>query len=105
LTELPNDLLAEVPLDPFDGQPLRYVRRTDGVTVYSIGPDELDNGGNVGDAAGSGYKPQTDVCFRLYDPDQRGLPPLPTPRTEDDEPPLPPEKPALPEPRIIDDGP
>lgn len=106
LADLRKDLLGEVPLDPFDGQPLRYVRRTDGVTVYSIGPDELDNGGEVGEAGGTGYKPMTDVCFRLYDPDQRGLPPLPTPppdRIEIDEPTPLPGLPVLPYPRMLDE--
>src|SRR5207245_3291168 len=48
LEEVPKDLLPAIPLDPFDGKPLKYVHRDGGVTVYSIGPAELDNGGEVG---------------------------------------------------------
>ena len=33
-----GDCLASVPLDPFDGTPVKYVRRPDGVTVYAMGP-------------------------------------------------------------------
>jgi hypothetical protein len=102
LAEIPPNILPAVPLDPFDGKPLKYVHRDDGVTVYSVGADEQDNGGEVGDNNGAGNKPGTDICFRLYNPDQRGLPPLPgPPRVEDDEP----EKPTGPEPRVVGDGP
>ena len=75
LAEIPKDVLAAVPLDPFDGTPLKYVRRADGVTVYSVGQDEKDDGGNVqwdGD-----IKPGTDVGIRLFDLSQRGLPSIP----------------------------
>lgn len=37
--------LASVPVDPFDGQPLRYQRRDAGYVVYSVGPDTEDDGG------------------------------------------------------------
>jgi hypothetical protein len=100
LAEIGPGLLPAVPSDPFDGQPLRYTRRSDGVTVYSIGPDGQDDGGIVGDNRPRA-EPGTDVCFRLYDPDQRGLPPLPP--AEDEEPP-PARPPDLPEPRVIDHG-
>ena len=66
---------------------MKYVRRADGVTVYSIGPDETDDGGTIRDG-GSNKWPEEDVGFRLYDVDQRGLPPLPhdEPVGERDEP-------------------
>jgi len=71
LTDIPADLLPAVPLDPFDGKPLRFVTRTNGVTVYSIGQDGKDDGG--ADANASTNRQNGDVVFRLYDPDQRGL--------------------------------
>jgi hypothetical protein len=46
LDELVPEYLPEVPLDPFDGEPLRY--RADGDAaprVYSIGPNRRDDGG------------------------------------------------------------
>ena len=39
--------LAAVPLDPFDGVPLRYLRIRDGLVIYCVGPDAVDNGGNL----------------------------------------------------------
>jgi hypothetical protein len=42
--ELPNG----VPKDPFDGQPLRYRKLpTGGFTVWSVGPNRIDDGGSV----------------------------------------------------------
>jgi len=45
LDDLVPDHLPGVPQDPFDGRPLRYRRLEPGFIVYSIGPDETDNGG------------------------------------------------------------
>src|SRR5262245_31981809 len=78
LEEIPKGILPAVPLDPFDGRPLKYVQREVGVTVYSVGGDEQDNGGTINDKA-KPTDPGQDVGFRLYNPDARGLPPLPRP--------------------------
>ena len=43
---LPN-YAERIPLDPFDDQPLRLVKRGEGVAVYSVGDDRKDDGGNV----------------------------------------------------------
>jgi hypothetical protein len=45
LAELVPDYLAAVPLDPFDGKPIRYKKSDRGFVVYSIGPDLVDDGG------------------------------------------------------------
>jgi hypothetical protein len=45
LSELVPQLLPAVPLDPFDGAPLRYKPLVNGYVVYSIGPDGRDDGG------------------------------------------------------------
>jgi hypothetical protein len=45
LDELAPKYLAEVPIDPFDGKPLRYVVEDDGFKVYSVGQDRTDDGG------------------------------------------------------------
>lgn len=45
LAELVPDTLPAIPADPFDEQPLRYRRLPQGFTVYSVGPDFTDNGG------------------------------------------------------------
>jgi len=43
-TLVPEFLLA-VPLDPFDGKPLRWVIKGDELVVYSIGHNRVDDGG------------------------------------------------------------
>ena len=77
LAEIPAAILAEIPRDPFDGKPLQFVQRADGVTIYSIGADEEDNGGRPINESGFSNAPGTDICFRLYDPAHRRKPPLP----------------------------
>lgn len=45
LEELAPDYIDEVPVDPYSGEPLRYVHDAESFTVYSIGQDEKDDGG------------------------------------------------------------
>lgn len=45
LDALVPQYLDDVPLDPFDGRPLRYMVHNDEALVYSIGPDLKDDGG------------------------------------------------------------
>jgi hypothetical protein len=82
LTELPVDLLRTIPLDPFDGLPLKYAKRPDGVTVYSVGFDATDNGGNV--TNNPSKEPGADLGFRLYNFEQRGQPAIERPRAMPD---------------------
>jgi hypothetical protein len=77
--------LKAVPTDPFDGQPLRYKRLADGVVIYSVGYDGVDNGGVISN--GNPYAAGTDLGFRLWDPDARQQPPLPPPLDDDGGPP------------------
>jgi hypothetical protein len=72
LQELTRGYLDHVLLDPFDGKPLKYARRDDGVTVYSVGPDGQDNGGNV---TGRWLDEGTDWGYRLWEVDRRRQPP------------------------------
>ncbi len=60
-----SDLLA----DPYDGKALRYKQIPDGFLVYSVGPDETDNGG-VMNCANPGDK-GTDLGFQLWNPERR----------------------------------
>jgi hypothetical protein len=48
LGQLVPERLKFVPLDPFNGRPLRYVPAENGYIVYNVGQDGIDNGG-VGD--------------------------------------------------------
>lgn len=76
LTELVPAFLDKVPLDPYDGLPLRWVRKDDGWTVYSVSRDGVDDGGNLSERW---MQKGVDLGVRLYDVDQRRLPhPEPT---------------------------
>jgi hypothetical protein len=68
--------LREVPTDPYDGKPLRYRRLDDGVVVYSVGPDQADNGGEIDRQHPTAEG--TDLGFQLWDVTRRRQPaPLP----------------------------
>ena len=45
LTDLVPRFLANVPVDPFDGRPLRWKKRESELVVYSVGEDGADDGG------------------------------------------------------------
>jgi hypothetical protein len=70
LSSLIPKYLEEIPVDPYDGQPLRYKRTDKGYVVYSIGPDGVDDGGIEGPA---GPKPKSlwDVTFIVERPESR----------------------------------
>jgi hypothetical protein len=76
---VPNELSA-IPLDAYDGKPIRYIRLPDGIAVYCVGQDGVDDGGKTLDLIG--FKPGTDCGFRLWDPAKRRQEPKPQ---EDDE--------------------
>jgi hypothetical protein len=75
-SSLVPDYLEEVPTDPHDGNHLRYRRLADGVVIYSVGPDQQDNGGNL---TRNPTAPGTDIGFRLWNVDKRRQPPPKTP--------------------------
>jgi hypothetical protein len=75
LDKFGKDYLAAVPLDPFDGQPLRYRTLDDGVMIYSVSSDGRDNGGNL-DRDHSNL-PGADLGVRLWDVKHRRQPPRP----------------------------
>jgi hypothetical protein len=68
------DFLPKVPTDPFDGLPLRFRPFDQGVVIYSVGPDGVDNGGNIGK---NPVAPGSDLGFRLWDLKHRRQPPQP----------------------------
>src|SRR5262249_7441692 len=72
--------LADVPLDPYDGNPVRLRRMPFGITVYCVGPDRTDDGGHI-DREAKPEEPGTDIGLRLWDPDRRRQP-APTPPDE-----------------------
>jgi hypothetical protein len=74
LAELMPKYLDKIPLDPFDGKPLRFRRFDEGVVVYSVGSDGADNGGHVERTIG---EEGMDFGFRLWDLKYRRQPPKP----------------------------
>ncbi len=60
-------LLKEAVIDPYDGQPLRMRRQPDGLVIYSVGTNGIDDGGDVTSVASN----SADTGFRLWDVDQR----------------------------------
>jgi hypothetical protein len=61
LDRLAPDFLPVVPIDPYDGQALRYVRREGEAVVYSVGANATDDGGQE-DPSRPG---EPDVTFHL----------------------------------------
>ncbi len=72
-----DGLLKAVPRDPYDGQPLRYKMVPDGVVIYAVGPDGVDNGGAIN--RNRPDHPGTDQGFQLWDVRARRQAPLPAP--------------------------
>jgi hypothetical protein len=73
LEQLVPAFLAEVPADPFGDGPLCYEKLDDGAVVYSVGqagPADRD-----GAEAERWDSHDTRPFFRLWDRDERGLPP------------------------------
>ena len=65
-------------MDPFDGNPVRYRRLTDGVVIYSIGQDGKDDGGQVSHTPAV-PRPQ-EMGYRLWDVAKRRTPAKMIPR-------------------------
>jgi hypothetical protein len=79
LAEIPKDILPTVPTDPFTGAPIRFAKLPDGIAVYSAAPKtirSLEQPRLTNPLGGS------EVGWRLYDPQLRRLPPLPTPKPD-----------------------
>ncbi|MGA2605032.1 MAG: hypothetical protein ABSG14_12460 [Verrucomicrobiia bacterium] len=65
LSDLIPTFLPAVPVDPFDGMPLRYKKLAKGYVVYSVGEDREDNGGAETNSNGCSYGPGTDITFTV----------------------------------------
>ncbi len=76
LLELVPAFLPAVPLDPYNAEPLRYRKLDDGVVIHSIGVVPSSAVGTK--AAPPAWLPDgIEIGFRLWNPDQRRLPPPP----------------------------
>ena len=72
LSELKDFDIPNVPVDPCNGQPLRFRANEDGIVVYSIGENGADDGGQV--QRKSATEAPDDIGFRLWNPVRRRLP-------------------------------
>lgn len=70
LSDLVPTFLPSEPLDPFDGKPLRLKSSAEGVTIYSIGQNLVDDAGDVHPIVDERSQ-SPDVGFRLFWLDQR----------------------------------
>jgi len=61
LAELVPQYLDHVPIDPFDGQPIRYRRTNPGYFLYSTDIDGQDNGGR--ERSDKDHSAPYDLCF------------------------------------------
>lgn len=69
LGELSPSILSAVPMDPFDGQSLRYRKQESGYLLYSIGPDLKDDGGKrVAAGLNESTAPSFDLVFGVIKP-------------------------------------
>jgi hypothetical protein len=60
VADLSPEFLPAVPIDPFDGQPLRMVASHEELVFYSVGKDRKDDGGQENNNSG-----EPDVAVRL----------------------------------------
>jgi len=82
LDELVPEYVTKLQRDPFDLQPLRLARRDDGIVIYSVGPNQTDDGGDVVPGAGLAKTRGRDIGIRLWDVAKRRQPPLPPASSE-----------------------
>jgi hypothetical protein len=74
IADLVPKYLVAVPPDPFDGKPLRMRRFEEGLVIYSIGENRVDDGGDVDFPQTKGYpvvRGPLDFGYRLWDIDRR----------------------------------
>lgn len=78
LAELTPAFITAIPLDPYDGQPLRLAKLEDGIVIHSIG--RFDPEASVKALNRRAELPEgVDFGFRLWNPDRRRLSPPPDP--------------------------
>ena len=75
LQEIPQKWLKEIPVDPYDGKPMRYRIEEEGIVIYSVGADQIDQQGQLDLRPARGNP--GDLGIRLWNPNKRRLPPPP----------------------------
>jgi hypothetical protein len=72
LDDLVPQYMETVPHDPFADGPLSYMVAEDGITIYTVSENEVDDHGDIDDAPDEEGSPP-DSGFRLLNPEQRGF--------------------------------
>jgi hypothetical protein len=72
LAELTPTYLKTVPLDPYDGKPLRMRATEEGLIIYALGSDLKDNGGKRDPTLP--FRPGDNIAFRLWNVAERRKP-------------------------------
>jgi hypothetical protein len=72
LDDLVAHYVARIPHDPFDGRPLKLAKHAEGIVIYSVGVDGVDNGGMINRMRPTA--PGSDLGFRLWDVKYRRQP-------------------------------
>ena len=72
LVDVVPAFLERLPTDPFDGKPIRMAKVADGVIVYSVGVDGVDDGGKLDRKKPTA--PGVDLGFQLWDNGKRAQP-------------------------------
>ena len=70
LTDLVPAYLKEIPTDPFDQTPIKYIQQGKGYTIYSIGMDMTDNGGKEFNDEGYRLTDGADITFTVENGDE-----------------------------------
>ena len=73
-----------MPIDPFDGKPLKFAQRDDGIVIYSVDRNGKDDGGDIHKQSPDDDNPK-DLGVRLWNPDHRRLPPEPKKQKANDD--------------------
>ncbi len=71
IDELVPKYLDAVPVDPFDGKPMRLATTEQGIVIYSVFDNLIDDGGDVAKLEKRVRTP--DIGFRLTRPEHRGI--------------------------------
>lgn len=84
LEQLVPAYLPSVPVDPFDRKPLKVARTEQGIVIYSVDENGIDDGGDVAWRKEHVRTRPQDVGFRLNDADHRGVLLIDDPPKEDE---------------------
>jgi hypothetical protein len=81
LADLTPRFLDSLPVDPYDGLPLKFNQQDGAFIVYTLGADRTDNGAQLDDKP---FQLGSDIGFRLFEPAKRRQPFRPITDSQDE---------------------